>query len=292
MSFLRRLRSYIALTKPSILLLVLITGAAGLVLEGSLLARPLNFALVLLLLAMAGGSANAFNQYFEREVDAAMTRTRLRRPLPLKSVTPAGALICAGLLGIASTALFGMLFNWLSASLSLATILFYSLFYTIYLKPRTPLNIVIGGAAGAMSPVIAWAAAAGRMDIIPWLLFAIIFFWTPPHFWALALCFKEDYRQAQYPMLPLVKGDEVTWRQMAGYTLVTVAASLAVGLWDAALLYLPVAVGLGWLFLRKVARGRRSPSPRAAWGVFGFSIVYLLSLFTALMLDSAINRLL
>ena len=171
----RKLPELLQLTKPTIMLLVVLTGAAALVLEGGLNRRPLLFAAVLLGLTLAGGSANALNQYFERDIDARMSRTRRKRPLPKGTVTPREALVFAVTIGILSIVLFAAVFNPLSAALAAATILFYGLFYTLYLKPRTHFNIVIGGAAGAMAPVIAWAAATGTLAWTPWILFAIVF---------------------------------------------------------------------------------------------------------------------
>jgi len=285
----QRLRSYLNLTKPSILLLVGLTGATGLVLEKSLLDQPVKFILVLVGLLLAGGSANSFNQYFERDRDALMERTRLRRPLPLQQLKPFQALIFSILLGILSVALFAYFFNWLSALLALGTILFYGLFYTLWLKPRTHLNIVIGGAAGAMAPVIAWAAASGGLHWIPVVLFLIIFLWTPPHFWALALCLKEDYRKVGLPMLPIVKGDEITIRQIVIYTWWTVATSLMLFIAGAGLIYISAALFLGALFILKASKLRKVNVTPDAGKLFGYSIIYLLALFVALMLDSLVK---
>lgn len=281
----RRLGAYYSLTKPTIMLLVAITGAAGMVVEGHLLRTPFRFAAALLLLMMAGGSANAFNQAFERDRDALMERTRRRRPLPSGRIGAGEAFVVATGLGVASVVLYGLLFNLLAAILSLATILFYALFYTLYLKPRTPHNIVIGGAAGAMAPVIGWAAAAGSLGVEPVLMFLIIFFWTPPHFWALALCLKDDYRRVGLPMMPLAIGDAGTWRLIVVYVLVTLVVSLAMLFFGAGMLYTATALVLGGLFLRKTLRAQAQQSLRAARGLFGYSIVYLLALFTALIVD-------
>jgi len=190
---LARLRTYLALTKPTIMVLVVITGATGLVLQQDFTYQPWSALLVLCGLFLTGGSANALNQYFERDLDARMERTSKRRPLPMHRLGPNEALFFAVAIGVAGVLLFGLCFNLLSAALAGGTILFYGLFYTLYLKPRTAQNIVIGGAAGAMAPVIAWAAAAGDLSLTPWVLFLVIFLWTPPHFWALALYLREDY---------------------------------------------------------------------------------------------------
>lgn len=284
-----RLSAYISLTKPTIMLLVVLTGAAGLVLQGGLAEHPGLFALALLFLAMAGGSANAFNQYFERDRDAIMKRTRRRRALPLGRITPAEAFVFSMLLGIASTVGFWLVFNPLSALLSLATIVYYALFYTLYLKPRTPENIVIGGVAGSMGPVITWAAAAGSMAVEPWLLFAIIFFWTPPHFWALAVYMRDDYVDVGYPMLPVVAGERATWNRSLVYAGITLATSFALIGFGTGWLYAAAAVGLGAWFVRQLVKARREENSLSARAAFGTSIVYLLALFTAMILDRSIG---
>ncbi|MFC2150611.1 protoheme IX farnesyltransferase, partial [Calditrichota bacterium] len=202
---------------------------------------------------------------------------------------PAEALIFSILTGIISIVGFWSLFNPLAGSLAFGTIAFYSFFYTLYLKPRTPMNIVIGGAAGSMAPVIAWAAAANSLSVIPLLLFAIIFFWTPPHFWALALCLKEDYKKVSYPMLPVVVGDSETWKQIVKYTVVTLVFSVILSLTGSGIFYLAGAAILGGLFIRKAVNARAAGSIKAARGVFGYSIVYLLALFTAMMIDKGIG---
>lgn len=284
-----RLSDYIQLTKPTILLLVLLTGATALVLEGSLSREPLRFVEVIFGLALTGGCANALNQYFERDIDAQMGRTRARRPLPRHAITPRAALIFAISLGVLALLLFGLQFNLLSAACALGTILFYSFFYTLWLKPKTHLNIVIGGAAGAMAPIIAWAAATGTLAMTPWILFLIIFFWTPPHFWALALCIKKDYQNVAIPMLPVIKGDAETRRQILVYTLWMVVISLALLLVKAGLFYLVLALVLGAIFLRKAWRIWRQDENSQAWGLFKYSIIYLFALFIGMMADKAVQ---
>ena len=281
-----RLSSYLNLTKPRILLLVGLTGAASLVLEESLLLHPLKFLLVMTGLLLAGGSANSFNQYFERERDALMERTRLKRPLPLNQLRPVEALLFSIISGVLSVLVFAFFFNWQSGILALGTILFYALFYTLWLKPRTHLNIVIGGAAGAMAPVIAWVAAAGSISWIPMILFLVIFFWTPPHFWALAMCLKEDYRKVGLPMLPVLKGNAVASRQIVVYVGWTVLTSLVLLFGQVGIIYAVSALFLGTLFiLRAVKLGKTSVTADAG-KLFGYSITYLLALFVALIVDS------
>lgn len=286
--FLQTISDYFTLTKPSIMLLVIFTGATALFVEGSFLTEPHLFLWVLTGLYLTGGSANALNQFFEREIDAKMTRTQNRRPLPQGKITPTSALLFALTIGVAGVLLLGFVFNWLTAILSLATILFYSLFYTLLLKPNTPQNIVIGGAAGAMAPIGAWAAATNSIELTPVLLFLIIFLWTPPHFWALALLYKDDYRKAEYPMMPIAKGDDSTLNQMLAYTLVLVASSFALLFTGngVGVIYAIAACVLGVQFINKVSIAKSQRSVESYRALFGYSIVYLFVLFIALIADS------
>ena len=270
------------------MLLVLLTGATALVMEASLLSQPIDFILVLTGLFLTGGAANALNQFFERDIDSKMGRTNKKRPLPRGKISAMHALWFAIGIGFSGVLLFGLAFNWLSAALALGTILFYSLFYTLWLKPNTHQNVVIGGAAGSMAPLIAWAAATGGLALTPWILFLIIFFWTPPHFWALALCVKEDYKRVGLPMLPVVKGDEVTLRLIFYYTLALVVISLALLLTSVGWLYVIAAALLGGLFIKKSYETRKHPSLGRERGLFGYSIVYLLALFSAIIVDALI----
>lgn len=282
-------KAYLSLTKPTICLLVLITGAAALVWEGSFSAQPMSFLLVMLGLFLTAGSANGLNQYLERDRDALMKRTARRRPLPTGRITPRAALTFAVGIGVLGTGLFAVFFNLFSAALALATILFYAFFYTLYLKPRTAQNIVIGGAAGAMGPVIAWAAATdlAGMTWAPWVMFAIIFLWTPPHFWALALCLQEDYKSNPLPMMPNVAGEASTLRQMLVYSTALVAVSLALVWSEAGLVYMVACVLLGGLFVWKNIVAMQVRTTRSYWGLFGYSIIYLFALFIAMMIDVA-----
>ena len=280
-------RDYIELTKPRIVLLVLVTALAGLVVEGSLLRDTPRAFLVLLGITMTAGSANAFNQYFERDIDAAMSRTRAKRPLPLQRVPVRGALVFAIAMGVAAVGLLAWVANPLSAWLAAGTVAFYGLFYTLWLKPRTVHNIVIGGAAGAMGPVIAWAAAGHGLALPPLLLFLVIFLWTPPHFWALAICVQEDYRAVRIPMLPIVKGERETFRQIEIYTFATVALTLAMPFFSAGGLILAASsVLLGGVFLWKATRARRSGTIQSARDVFAYSIVYLFAFFLGVIADA------
>ncbi|MCC7393137.1 protoheme IX farnesyltransferase [Candidatus Sumerlaeota bacterium] len=281
------LRSYLSLTKPSICLLVLITGAAALVWEGSFTREPLHFLMVMVGLFSTAGCANALNQYLERDRDALMKRTAKRRPLPTGQITPRSALVFAVTTGVLGVGIFAAWFNAFSALLALATILFYAFFYTLYLKPRTAQNIVIGGAAGAMGPVIAWAAATDLqgMTWVPWVMFGIIFLWTPPHFWALALCLQEDYKANPLPMMPNVAGEKSTLRQMVVYTVALIAISLSLVWAQAGMIYMVTALVTGGLFLWKAVLSLQQRETRQYWGLFGYSIVYLFVLFGAMMVD-------
>jgi protoheme IX farnesyltransferase len=280
------IRNLLQLTKPSIMMLVVVTGATGLVMQGDFLVKPLDFLLVLLGLFLTGGSANALNQYFERELDAKMTRTAKRRPLPTGKVSPAGALAFSICIGVAGVALFAWRFNILSAAIALGTVLFYGFIYTLYLKPTTHLNIVIGGAAGAMAPVIAWAAATGAVwHSAPWILFAIIFLWTPPHFWALALYLKDDYRKVDLPMMPIVKGDEATLKQIWYYTLAVVAISLTLLFHEPGILYAIAAIGCGAVFIKKSFIARREKTESSERKLFAYSILYLFALFFSIIIE-------
>ncbi len=279
------LGSLIQLTKPTIMFLVVMGGGTALILEGSLLHQPLKMLLFFTGLFLTGGSANALNQYFERRIDSLMDRTRKRRPLPLNRISPAGALAFSIAIGIAGVLLLGLAFNWLTGMLALGTILFYSLFYTLYLKPRTDQNIVIGGVAGAMAPIGAWAATTGTTAPIPWIIFLIIFLWTPPHFWALAIHCRNDYRKAGLPMYPLTRGEKTTMRHILYYTLALIPISLA-PLWFGAGWFFGIAATLlGGLYLYKTFLAIGTNARLKPIELFKYSIVYLPVLFGALIID-------
>ena len=268
------------------MLLVLITGTAALVLEKSFASKPVDFILVLLGLFLTGGSANALNQYFERDIDALMSRTKRRRPLPLKKLGDQEALFFAIFIGIAGVLLFLFRFNGLSALLALFTIIFYGFFYTLWLKPNTSQNIVIGGIAGAMAPVIGWAASANTLFTFePWLLFLIIFLWTPPHFWALALYLKDDYEKVNLPMLPITKGDEFTIKQMYYYTILMVVVSISLALFNSGVVYLIIATVLGGIFLKKLNDLKHNRNSGLEQSLFRYSIIYLLAVFMTIIIE-------
>ncbi len=277
--------NFLQLTKPTIMVMVIVTGAAALFFEGSLLADIPSFALVLLGLYLTGGSANALNQYFERDIDAQMARTKNRRPLPQHKMSPNQALVFSIAIGVMGVAIFAVFFNMLSALLALGTVLFYGFIYTLILKPRTHLNIVIGGAAGAMAPPIAWAAATGTVSAAAWVLALVIFMWTPPHFWALALFRKSDYIKVDLPMMPVVKGDRATLDQIVVYTILLVAVSLTLVALGASYIYMIGALVLGAIFIQKAVATKRHSTSQTQRGLFGYSIMYLLALFGTVIID-------
>lgn len=290
MTLVGRAAEYYKLTKPSIMFLVLFTGATSLVVEGSFLTDPLKFFLVLVGLFLTGGCANALNQFLERDLDAVMTRTRLRRPLPTGRITATEAIVFSIIIGVIGVWLFAWFFNILTALLSVGTILFYSLVYTLWLKPNTPQNIVIGGIAGAMAPIGAWTAATGNMSIIALIMFLLIFLWTPPHFWALALYSKEDYRKVNLPMMPLVKGDSATFKLIIRYTFVLFAVSLTPIFFSVGYLYLATAVILGAGFIWFSFKARKLRTTASLKSLFGFSLLYLFGVFTAMIADQIMRH--
>jgi protoheme IX farnesyltransferase len=294
-----RVRAYIALTKPRIIELLLVTTVPAMVLATRWVPGldwgQWGWTVVWTLVGgtLAAGSANAINCYLDRDIDSMMTRTR-RRPLPAHQVEPENAVVFGIVLGIVSFALMAWTINLLAAFLTLLAIGFYVVVYTMLLKRSTPQNIVIGGAAGALPPVIGWAAVTGDVGIPALILFALVFYWTPPHFWALSLRIRKDYAAAGVPMLPVVRGIPETTRQIALYTLLMVAISLL--LWPVAqmgLIYLGAAVGLGAVFVwQAVALWRRGASEEAstqgAIKLYKFSISYLSLLFVAIAVDALV----
>ncbi len=278
---------YLALLKPRVMSLVVFTALVGLLLAPVAL-HPVVAAVSLMAIAVGAGAAGALNMWYDSDIDRVMTRTR-ERPIPAGRVAPSEALSFGVTLGAGSVLVLGLAANWLAAGLLAFTIVFYAVVYTMWLKRRTAQNIVIGGAAGAFPPVIAWAAATGSLAVEPLVLFAIIFFWTPPHFWALALVRSGDYARAGVPMLPVVAGVDETKRQIWLYSLVLVAVSLVpVGLGFAGWLYLVVAVGLGAAFLwlaRALRKGDAARIGPVARRMFALSILHLFALFAALLAE-------
>jgi len=279
---------FFALLKPRVMTLVVFTGIAGLVagmgITGTSL-HPLIGFVAILCLALGAGSAGAFNMWWERETDKLMTRTH-RRPLPQHRMESEEALGFALFVSGFSIVFMGLAVNWLAAGLLAFSIFFYDVVYTIYLKPRTPQNIVIGGAAGAFPPIIGWAAVTGDVTLTPILLFLTIFFWTPPHFWALALYKDTEYAKAGIPMLPVTHGKKTTLTHMVGHGVLLLGVSLAPAIWGSlGLIYGISAAALGGLFVLATIRLKLNYSAKAAAQLFGYSIFYLFALFTAVMVD-------
>jgi len=280
---------YIALMKPRVMSLVVFTALVGLMVTPGHLHPVLGFA-ALLCVAIGAGAAGALNMWYDADVDAVMSRTS-QRPIPAGRVLPREALAFGLTLAIGSIAVLGLVANWLAASLLAFTIFFYVAIYTMWLKRATSQNIVIGGAAGAFPPMIGWAAATGTIGLEPTLLFLIIFFWTPPHFWALSLRRAPEYARAGIPMLPVVAGHAETRRQILMYSIVMAPVGASPWLLGyAGLLYGAAAIGAGaamiGLSLRIVALGDRDREARAAKRLFGVSILYLFVLFAVLLIDS------
>ena len=282
-------RDYFALLKPRVMTLVVFTGVVGLTLAPGHLHPVLALAAVLSI-AVGAGASGAINMWYERDVDALMNRTR-GRPLVRGKIAPAEALTFGVVLSLFSIMLLGLATNWVAAFWLAVASAFYVFVYTIWLKRRTPQNIVIGGAAGAFPPVIGWAAVTGHAPLEAWLLFALIFFWTPPHFWALALYRSDDYARAGIPMLPVVKGKRHTKWQMLAYTLLLLPLSVApvyVGM--SSWLYGAVAVAMSLAFIGHAVRVLRHEGDAAPRAMFFFSLFYLFILFAALWLDKVIMR--
>ncbi len=280
-----RLADYVALTKPRVMSLVVFTAVVGLVVAPAHI-HPATAIGSVLCIAAGAGAAGALNMWYDADIDAVMTRTA-SRPIPAGRVSGAEARTLGLVLAVISVTLLGLIANWLAASLLAFTIAFYVVIYTMWLKRMTPQNIVIGGAAGAFPPLIGWAASAGSISVEPIVLCCIIFFWTPPHFWALALWRIDDYARAGVPMLPVVAGADETRRQILIYSLML--APLGVLPWligRAGPVYGMISVLAGAILLGLALRVRCETNDKAAKQLFGFSIVYLFVLFAVLLLGS------
>ncbi len=282
-------RDFLALTKPRVMSLAIFTALCGMLAAPVPINPVLGFAAILAI-ALGAGACGALNQWLEVGVDGAMKRTA-KRPLPAGRMEPQSALHFGVGLGVFSVLLLYFATNVLAAAILAVSILYYLLIYTVWLKPRTPQNIVIGGAAGAFPPLIGWAAAMGDLGPLPWLLFAVIFLWTPPHFWALSLFVRTDYAAAGIPMLPVVAGEPATRRQIFLYTLPMAAAAVAPWpLGYTAALYGWAATALTVAFLVMAARvAFRTTQPddgmKPEKQLFAFSILYLFVLFAAVVAD-------
>ena len=282
-------RTYFLLTKPRVIELLLVTTLPAMILaDGGIPGLGLIVA-VLFGGALAAGGANTINCWIERDSDHLMQRTR-HRPLPSGDVDPKHALVFGLVLEVVAFAFLWSTANLLAASLAVSAMLFYVFVYTIWLKPRSPQNIVIGGAAGAVPALVGWAAVTGSLAAPAWVLFAIVFCWTPPHFWALALKYRDDYAAAGIPMLPVVKGTAVAVRQILLYSIVVLAVSLTLPLVTPMTPLYPVTAAiLGLLFVLSAERLRRDPSPERAIKLFMFSNTYLALLFAAVAVDTLLH---
>ncbi len=286
-------RDWVALLKPRVMSLVVYTGLVGLlVAPGSI--HPTLAVTAILCIAVGAGASGAINMWYDRDIDAVMARTA-GRPIPSGRIKPGGALSFGVALGVASVLVLGLATNWFAAGVLALTIGFYVFIYTAWLKRRTAQNIVIGGAAGAFPPVIGWAAVTGGVDVLPLLLFAIIFVWTPPHFWALSLWTHGEYARAGVPMLPVVSGARETRRQILYYTIALAPLGVVPALiGQAGIAYGVVAALLGAVFIQRAVAvwrdeqdesGMSLTRDRPAKKLFGYSILYLFALFGALAID-------
>jgi len=282
-------RDFVALTKPRVMSLVVFSGLCGLLVAPVHLPLVLGFTAILCV-ALAAGACGALNQWYEAELDGKMRRTA-KRPLPAGRMERQSALHFGIGLGAFSVLLMGLATNWFAAALLAVSILFYVIVYTVWLKPRTAQNIVIGGAAGAFPPLIGWVAATGHVDTLPLLLFAIIFLWTPPHFWALSLFVRSDYATAGIPMLPVVAGVQSTRRQIFVYSLPMAAAAVApwwLGLTGPVYGASAAILNIVFLVLAGRVAANRATDPKsmdAEKHLFAYSVFYLFALFTVLVAD-------
>jgi len=282
-------RDYLTLTKPRIMSLLLLTGACGMIGGAGGWPGTSRFVFAMTGLALACGGASALNHLLDADIDRLMGKRTEHRPVAAGRVPPARALEFGLALSAASFVLLAATINLLTALLALAGNLFYVVVYTRLLKRSTPQNIVIGGAAGAVPPLVGWAAGAGHLGVAAFCLFAIVFFWTPPHFWALALLLREQYAAANVPMLPVVRGERETVRQILGYTVLLLAASVvpfAIGSFGA--IYLGGALVLGGAFLSLAVRLARETTRRGAALLFHYSLLYLALLFVAAAIDLSV----
>lgn len=285
-------RDFLSLTKPRVMSLVIFTGLCGLLAAPGSIHPVIGFTAVLCI-AMGAGGAAALNQWWEADLDAGMKRTA-KRPIPAGRLRPTDARDFGIALSVASVAVMGVGVNWLAAAILALSIVYYAVVYTIWLKPRTPQNIVIGGGAGAFPPMIGWVAVTGDITLMPVLLFAIIFMWTPPHFWALALFVQSDYAKVGIPMMPVVKGEASTRRQIMVYSVLLLP--IAAAPWfisGTGAIYGAAAIALSLVFIllagpvaaRRAGEGdTMKPEKR----LFGYSVLYLFALFAVLVVDRVV----
>src|SRR5436190_5749863 len=283
------LGAYVRLTKPRVIELLLVTAVPPMVLANGGIPSLWLVLTVVVGGALAAGGANTINCWIERDRDQLMRRTH-GRPLPQGEIVPSHALTFGIALNVVAFVLLATRANLLAASLTLAATLFYVFVYTLWLKPRTTQNIVIGGAAGAVPALVGWAAVRNDLAWPAWLLFAIVFFWTPAHFWALAMKYRDDYEAAGIPMLPVVRGVRVTTQQIAAYAMVTVAVTFALTLTgDVGRFYAAAALVLGALFVTRALALMSDPTPQRAIRFFAWSNVYLMLVFVAVAVDALVS---
>lgn len=283
-----RISDFWALLKPRVMSLVVFTGFAGMwVAPGFSQTHPFLIIVSIITLSLGAGAAGAINMWYDRDIDAIMKRTR-GRPVPAGRVESSEALSFALVMTVLSVLTMGIALNWVAAGILAFATFFYAVIYTMWLKRSTPQNIVIGGAAGAFPPMIGWACITGDVTILPLLLFAIIFLWTPPHFWALSLFASDDYKNANIPMLPTVAGAAATKRQMLLYTLVLLPVTVLPSMLGlAGWTYGTAALILGLFFVFTALRVLKDDTLKSARLMFGYSVFYLFALFLALMIDAA-----
>lgn len=283
-----RISDFWALLKPRVMSLVVFTGFAGMwVAPGFSQTHPFLILVSIITLSLGAGAAGAINMWYDRDIDAIMKRTR-GRPVPAGRVESSEALSFALVMTVLSVLTMGIALNWVAAGILAFATFFYAVIYTMWLKRSTPQNIVIGGAAGAFPPMIGWACITGDVTILPLLLFAIIFLWTPPHFWALSLFASDDYKNANIPMLPTVAGAAATKRQMLLYTLVLLPVTVLPSMLGlAGWTYGTAALILGLFFVFTALRVLKDDTLKSARLMFGYSVFYLFALFLALMIDAA-----
>ncbi|MDX8438035.1 heme o synthase [Bradyrhizobium sp. Arg314] len=284
---------FFALLKPRVMSLVVFTAFVGLV-AAPVTINPLLAMIAILAIAIGAGASGALNMWYDADIDAVMTRTS-SRPVPAGRVTPGEALSFGLVLSVLSVMTLGVLVNWLSASLLAFTIFFYAVIYTMWLKRWTPQNIVIGGAAGAIPPVIGWAAVTGSVSLESVILFLIIFLWTPPHFWALALFKSDDYARAGIPMMPNVAGQASTRRQIFAYALILAPVGVlpwALGYTTAGYGVVSAVLGAGfvWYAWKVLAMADDDRAMKPAKALFGYSLLYLFAIFAAYLVDCVVGR--
>ena len=285
----QRFAAYFALTKPRIIELLLVTTLPAMVVAAGRWPSTWLVAATLIGGALSAGGANAINCYVDRDIDEIMPRTR-RRPLPTHRIEPRNALVFGVVLGAIAFVFLWATVNLLAAGLATAALLFYVFVYTLGMKRSTPQNIVIGGAAGAMPVLVGWAAVTGTVELPALALFGIIFYWTPPHFWALSMRYEKDYAAAGVPMMPVVYGKSETTKHILLYSILLFAMSLVMfSVGHMGLIYLVTALVLNAAFIGWAVRLWRRPAPATAWGLFRFSIYYLALLFGAIAADTLIR---